>query len=157
MVFNRALLLQLKSSLPQYLFMHDCWTLQVCAALCGTIIYDTDSYIRYRQHQGNVIGGSDKMKLKGLSLFRYRIRKLFDDSYSPVLTAAELEKGYGKQMSEENRKITALLVRSGTVPGKWRVICSRKLRTPYAVQNLKFWLQLLGSGYYLPKPNPGKS
>jgi rhamnosyltransferase len=143
MVFNRALLQQLKSYLPKYLFMHDRWTLQVCAALGGTIIYDADSYIRYRQHQGNVIGGSDKMKLKGLSLFRYRVRKLFDDSYSPLLTAAELEKGYGNQMSEENRKLTALLVRSGTVPGKWRVICSRKLRTPYAVQNIRFYLQII--------------
>jgi hypothetical protein len=115
MVFNRALLLALQSYMPRYLFMHDCWALQVCAALGGTIIYDEKSYIRYRQHQGNVIGSGDKMKLKGLPLLRYRIKKLFDYSYSPRLTAAELEEGYGKQMSKENRKIAAQLAKSDTV------------------------------------------
>jgi rhamnosyltransferase len=145
MVFNRALLLLLKSYQPRYLFMHDCWTLQVCAALGGTIIYDENSYIRYRQHQGNVIGSGDKMKLKGLSLLKYRIQKLFDRSYSPQLTAAELERGYGKQMSRENRKLAAQLAKSDAVSDKWRIICSRKLRTPYFAINMKFWLyEILG-------------
>lgn len=43
---------------PQVLFIHDAFVARVCAAVGGEIKYDKNTYIKYRQHGGNVIGST---------------------------------------------------------------------------------------------------
>ena len=148
MVFNRALLLLLKEYMPKYLTMHDSWTLQVCAAVGGTVIYDDDSYILYRQHVGNVIGGVEKMRYGKTKLFLYRVRKLFDWECKPSKVAEELIKGYNLKLTEKNllrakwikdinkfRKSSINLFVSGVI--------LKRGYTPYTVINFKYFVQVL--------------
>jgi glycosyltransferase involved in cell wall biosynthesis len=50
--------------------MHD-WCFLLTAYLVGTVIYDEDSYILYRQHGNNVVGGLDTNWKKLIRYFRY--------------------------------------------------------------------------------------
>jgi glycosyltransferase involved in cell wall biosynthesis len=75
MVFNKSLRNLCKNFIPeekdyQHLY-HDTW-LFTLAHFTGTIIYDSNSYILYRQHGNNVVGA---MK-KGMDLFLKRVRSI---------------------------------------------------------------------------------
>ena len=67
MVFNQKLaeIIQ-KCERPQKVVMHDFYIAVLCAGIGGKIIYDENSYIKYRQHGNNVVGVSngvaDKIK-----------------------------------------------------------------------------------------------
>lgn len=55
-VFNKSLLQNLKEYTPAVCSMHDSWISFVCLATGGKFVYDKESYIYYRQHDGNVLG-----------------------------------------------------------------------------------------------------
>lgn len=59
MVFNNALaqLLQ-QSPTPEKLIMHDFYAVLVCALFDGTVCYDSQATMLYRQHGNNVVGMS---------------------------------------------------------------------------------------------------
>ncbi len=148
MVFNKALLLYLKAYMPEYLLMHDSWTLQVCTAIDGNVIYDENSYIKYRQHAGNVVGGDEKMKYGKVKLFLYRVKKMFDWHERPSKVADEILKGYSNKMPLQNRRLALRMKQSCESPIKAigtlkYCLVKRKLCTPYRVINYKFYLQLL--------------
>ncbi len=52
---NGCLLAKLVEKIPQHEVMHD-WWFYLTAACYGTVIYDSEPLIYYRQHEGNVIG-----------------------------------------------------------------------------------------------------
>ena len=54
---NRALAEKIKEHIPENAIIHDWWCYLVASYL-GTVIYDDNAYILYRQHGGNVIGAS---------------------------------------------------------------------------------------------------
>jgi glycosyltransferase involved in cell wall biosynthesis len=56
-VFNYNLLEILASKSPTYFTMHDSWAYQVCLAVGGIAIFDSQPHILYRQHSSNVLGG----------------------------------------------------------------------------------------------------
>lgn len=148
MVFNKSLMLLLKEYVPEYLVMHDSWTLLVCAAVGGEIIYDDDSYILYRQHVENVFGGMEKMRYGKIRLFMYRMGKLFNWDIKHVRVAEELLSGYKEKMPEENLRLT---IQSKDVNKSllsamriliWGVI-TKRYYTPYRIINFKYFLQVL--------------
>ncbi len=51
-----AVILLKKHSSPSYVYMHDWWILTLLLISGATIVYDTHSYILYRQHTHNAIG-----------------------------------------------------------------------------------------------------
>ena len=55
-----------KGELP----MHDWWLL-LTAYCVGNVIYDNNSYIYYRQHDSNVVGGMDSSMFKLIRYVRY--------------------------------------------------------------------------------------
>ncbi|MFA6308370.1 MAG: glycosyltransferase [Clostridia bacterium] len=57
MVFNNSLLrLAVKSSNSKVRIGHDAWIYMLCLSVGGTIVFDPNSYIKYRQHGNNVTG-----------------------------------------------------------------------------------------------------
>lgn len=144
MVFDNKLLLLLKRHMPIQLYMHDCWVLQVCAAIRGTIIYDANPHMLYRQHAGNVMAGLEKMKYNPFQLFRYRVHKIFDFSYRPSVAAAELKEGYYDLMDNRSRRAVQMLIDAPNCL-RYRIymLLTNKIATPYWVYNVKFKLQVL--------------
>lgn len=144
MVFDKSLLTILKKYIPAHVYMHDCWVLQVCAAIGGTIIYDANPHMLYRQHADNVMAGLEKMQYNPFQLFRYRIHKLFDFSYRPSSVAAELKAGYYDLMDSRNRRAVQLLIDApNCLKDRIYILLTNKIATPYWVHNVKWKLQVL--------------
>ena len=59
MLFNRALRDKLTDTVPDGLRMHDWWIALIASAF-GRIIYLDEPLLLYRQHTGNVVGGSSR-------------------------------------------------------------------------------------------------
>lgn len=57
-VFSRELLMLMRGRIPHHAYMHD-WWLYLVASCLGTVCYDTESYIQYRQHGNNTVGGRE--------------------------------------------------------------------------------------------------
>ncbi|WP_177214710.1 glycosyltransferase family 2 protein [Anaeromicropila populeti] len=72
-VINHVLWEILKDRLPQFTMMHD-WWIYLTASFYGKVIFDTKSYILYRQHGKNVLGGR-KSYLQELSLRLKKFKK----------------------------------------------------------------------------------
>ena len=144
MVFNRKLLESLKKYRPGYLWMHDAWVLGVCGAVGGNIYYDAESYILYRQHENNVIGNINKMKLSFFQLLKSRLRKLVDFEYKASLVANEILSGYEDEITKENKEllITIQNVPHKKLKGRLNIL-QRKYATGYFVIDVKVWLQAL--------------
>lgn len=144
MVVNRTMVELLRLYDPKYLSMHDSWTIRVCAAVGGTVCYDADSYILYRQHEDNVIGGVEKMSYGSIGLFLYRAKKFFDFSEKTGEIAKELWEGYQKQIPDKNKKIIGQILKCRT--SGWSRCCvafGRKIKTGYALQDMKFTVKVL--------------
>lgn len=80
-IFNRKLLQQLITGLPEIPIAHDYWTYLV-ACLCGKVVVDNEAYILYRQHNNNQIGYNPGV----VNVWRRRIR-----NFRSLLTARERE------------------------------------------------------------------
>ncbi len=71
-VFNKNLKKFMQYNIPQYIIAHDFWIYQV-AQIFGTVYYDSNSYIYYRQHSDNQIGAKKGI----LEIWNRRIKSLF--------------------------------------------------------------------------------
>ncbi len=76
-VLNRAARSVLLRELPSTTFMHDWWFYQVVAGL-GSVVYDDRSFILYRQHGANAVGGAAtlarRLRVRAERLLRRRLR-----------------------------------------------------------------------------------
>lgn len=79
-VFNKALCDLLKARMPKECKMHDEWIFMVCSFF-GTVIYDFEPHISYRQHSSNVLG----THLDGYSLrwVKQKLRRTKEESWLP--------------------------------------------------------------------------
>lgn len=70
-VFNKELFSLLKSRRPSALLLqsriHDVWV-AMSAAVTGSIFYDRSSFIKYRQHENNVVGATKDTKFDVLKM-----------------------------------------------------------------------------------------
>ena len=58
--------------MPAELFMHDYYLLNLCTLFGGTVVYDENPHMDYRQHGGNVIGA----KWTKMDALRDRVRRI---------------------------------------------------------------------------------
>ncbi|MFH6563394.1 glycosyltransferase [Aeromonas caviae] len=67
MVFNENLRKEIVATLPvvrkHRIMMHDAWILKI-ALIKGTAYFDSNSFIKYRQHDSNVVGASTNLIVK---------------------------------------------------------------------------------------------
>ena len=99
-VMNSALLQLLQGKIPQFTVMHDFWIYLVVTCF-GTVIYDEESYILYRQHGQNQLGSAS-------TLFGNYVRRI---------------KNFKKQRWQLSRQAEALLLCYGdSMPVKYRAL-----------------------------------
>lgn len=103
MVFNRALHDKLCLHRPeaQYMSMHDAWVYIVAAAI-GEVIYDSDSYILYRQHGDNVSALGSEMRNSPWAHWKFRFKTLLDRKYDSRRSyyAQQVLDGYSDELKK---------------------------------------------------------
>ena len=84
--------------------LHDSWIYRVGLATDSNIIYDKNAYIKYRQHENNVIGAKkNKGIIKNFKALIVKRKKV--NSY----IAENLLELYSSQMSQENIRVLTKL------------------------------------------------
>ena len=71
--------------MPDELFMHDYYLLNLCTLYDGTVIYDEVPHMDYRQHGGNVIGA----KWTKLDALKDRIRRITKPAKVSIATQSQ--------------------------------------------------------------------
>ncbi len=66
MVFNKVLKNEIVKSNPNFIRMHDFWTLLTAQALDGNIFIDNKPSMSYRQHGSNSVGFSNNTRIKDI-------------------------------------------------------------------------------------------
>lgn len=101
-VFNREMLLIVRSHMPQIEVPHDAWFARL-SILLGGYYYDSNSYILYRQHGNNQLGAD----ISSLDTFRRRI-KMYSNrkkASSLDLIAKNMLDSFGNVMDKESYRI----------------------------------------------------
>lgn len=97
MVFTEALMGKLKRYHPRYISMHDAWVYRVCYALGHSVYYDSNSHMKYRQHENNVSGGQMS--------YRQKIAKIQKNRGAKYNVAQSIKACCWHDMPEQNRII----------------------------------------------------
>lgn len=135
MVFNKELCNILKKYNPSYIIMHDSWITRVCYAIGGNVIIDDNTYIKYRQHQNNVMG----YKYGGLKKLKKQFEIAFKDNVSMRANIAnELKNGYEDLLTEDTKQVVENLIkyRKDKKAKNW-LLKNKKFRTNSLAINLK--------------------
>ena len=101
-VINQAARAALDRGYPTSVFLYDWWMYQVIAGL-GTVVFDRESHILYRQHGGNLVG--DKPSALGrlsMSVRRARARGFRHYSNAQI---AELDRIHGEYLDRPRREL----------------------------------------------------
>ena len=102
MLFNQALVKQIKERHPNNIYPHDKLLLLV-AILCGNVYYDTNAYILYRQHGNNQLGGT--LTLKENFKRRYNFYSKLYNYHCLDMLASDLLDCYSNIMNNESYDI----------------------------------------------------
>lgn len=143
MVLKRELLLKIREKKPSDTIiknrMHDTWIAAVAACI-GEIVYDENAFIRYRQHDSNVVG------VKSVALKkRFLIKTKGKNSYHKDF-ADELLNLFscGDGDINENSMIALRYYHNvNTLAGKIRLLTSSFFRKNYFRNKIQFGLKLL--------------
>lgn len=125
MVFNKKLRDYLKLSLPDFQIMHDNWTHKVCVAIGGNVYHDSNSYIYYRQHGNNVIGGQTTLCKR----LKRHINTVFRNPCYRSKSIRTLYKYYKDYMPETNKKICRLICNYNSGLNRFKVVFDKKFKT----------------------------
>ncbi|MBW4576926.1 MAG: glycosyltransferase family 2 protein [Aphanothece sp. CMT-3BRIN-NPC111] len=92
---------QLFREFPESAMGHDSWIYLVVSAF-GTILYDEEPKILYRQHSNNVYG----IRLGIVDLWKEKIRRFlnYDNSHRIVKNALEFRRIYGASLSDKHSR-----------------------------------------------------
>lgn len=101
MVFNHALKEVLTRSKPDFVRMHDFWTLMVAEAFHYRIVTDSRPQLMYRQHGGNSVGITPSI----FTRVRRIIHSAIHGKNERWRQAAELYKFYGDDMPGDSKEI----------------------------------------------------
>lgn len=102
-VLNKELVDSIKEHIPNNAVIHDWWCYLVGTYL-GTVIFDDDAYIQYRQHGNNVLGQSATF----FGTIRAKIRHLKRSRGKLQLQLTEFRKFYQGDF-EKDRKVELVL------------------------------------------------
>ncbi len=138
-VFNAELAywVQIRES-PRFMVMHDFYIDELCLALGGEIICDLRSFIKYRQHENNVIGVSVGI----LKTIKNRIKSILErPKISIAEQASEILRLYEKEISSDKAE---WLMKISSYRSSWisRMSLAFTRKTIYMNMNLGIKLRL---------------
>ena len=121
--------------------MHDSWIYRVGLSIDAAVIYDENAYIKYRQHENNVIGVKKNRNIFNVLTEIVKKRKKYK-SY----IAKNILYLYGDEVNIENRRILnnlSKLSNSNTLKDKMIIIADKEFRSYSYKMNLMFILDIL--------------
>lgn len=135
-VFNNLFMNQITKYYPNGIYLHDYWLLLV-AAYTAEYFYDINSYILYRQHGNNQIGGNKKASiLKKINNFIYKKNTYF------IYLLKELLNGYSTDIEIEDYELIKILANyHSSFKNKAKIIFSKKIKRLRG--NLMFKIKIL--------------
>ena len=135
-VFNNAFMRQVTKYYPVGIYLHDYWLLLV-ATFTAEYFYDINSYILYRQHGNNQIGGNKKTSIiKKINNFIHKKNTYF------TYLLKELLNGYSSDIQPEDCELIKILANYRTsFKNKLKIIFSRKIKRLRG--NLMFKIKIL--------------
>ena len=95
MIINKELSGMLAGEKPEFVIMHD-WWIYLVASCFGKVYYDSDSYLYYRQHAGNVLGNASG---RGAELWD-RLKRLRKSSGNASRQAAQFAGIFANQLEQ---------------------------------------------------------
>jgi glycosyltransferase involved in cell wall biosynthesis len=125
-VLNRpAIELLTAGPVPRHTPCHDWWCYLVVSAF-GTVVYDSNPSLLYRQHRNNVIGATPSPVKR---LFNKVARQFKQDSLAIILAQAEeFALHYGWQLSPRKRaSLNALLAGRHSLVARERLLFDRRI------------------------------
>lgn len=140
MVFNRSLLKSVRMYNPDFLTMHDYWVYLVCLALKGNVFYDPNSYILYRQHSSNVVGGKKSL----INEYAHKLNMLVNREKHRSSLANELKKGYYGVIDDKYKILIDKIVNYHQSFGnKIKLIVDNDINSPKILDNLLLNIAIL--------------
>ncbi len=106
-VINQAMVQLLKGKQPTFTIMHDFW-IYLVGTCFGTVIYDEESYIYYRQHGANELGTATSV----FENYKRRIKNFKKHRGQLTKQAEQLLNLYGTLMPEEKKTVATLFLQS---------------------------------------------
>ena len=145
MVFDRNLLHVLQKHQPDSNFvqtrMHDTWVAAVAACI-GTIVYDDESKMLYRQHSNNVVG-SKKENLIKRAFARIKMKKDVQGEEYHLRFANELDRVFPESIKKEARYVIKLYQKTKSFRGKISFLMSHYFQKYYYRNKVTFAVKLL--------------
>lgn len=106
MVFNKHLLRANKHYDGRNARMHDHWFYLLCCGLDGYIFGDRDSYILYRQHENNTVGGLKNRKKR----IKILIRSFCENKNERIKQIQDFCREYGEDLEPDKRYLMSCLI-----------------------------------------------
>lgn len=140
-VFNKKLRDIINSYEPEYIIMHDSWITRVCYAIGGNVVVDQNTYIKYRQHDNNVVGYKDD----GIKKLKKQFKIAFKEKTNMrVKIANELKKGYENLLTEDSEKtINNLIKYTKSIKSKMWLLFNKNFRTNNFKINVKLIIAII--------------
>ena len=121
--------------------LHDSWIYRVNLAIGGILIYDTEPYIKYRQHENNVIGAKKtKTITSGLNELLKKRRKYKSEVVKNMIQF------YSNEMTEKSKNTLDKILKlaeNGSLRNKMEIIFDKEFKTNNRNTNLKFYYDVL--------------
>ncbi len=119
-VMNREMADIIRARLPEHAILHDWWS-YLAASYAGKVIFDERAFIKYRQHEENVVGGGagflSQVRLKAAYLRKNRGRL-----EAQLSDFAELYRG-----DEEKDALVQQILAAKSFPGKLKILFNRRI------------------------------
>lgn len=121
--------------------MHDAWIYRMAQGINAKIVYDSNSYILYRQHGTNIEGVNDyKNFFTRMSYFILRKKRKIGETSQNILD------NYKQYLDKD--KINSLeqlenLSKKHSIKNKLKIIKNKRFRSNSVKQNIKFYWDIL--------------
>ena len=126
MVFNHALREVICQSHPQYVRMHDYWTLLIAEAFHFRIVVDDKAQILYRQHGDNSVSVTPSIFTRVKRLLK-SAKKGNNERWRQ---ACELYKAYQEQLPEDSAEILSLVLKYRfSIPNRLRLLRNKQFKS----------------------------
>lgn len=145
MVFNKELRNEVLRYIPSYLYMHDGWVHKICIATNGYTFYDHQSYILYRQHNHNVVGGQKSFIKRWKRRYNVFIKK---DAGIRYKTMYELYKGFATHIPSQNKILLEKCINyKKSITAKIKFMTCPLIKTPHKRTRLYFLAAVMINKY----------